>query len=269
MEVKFWGVVGSCPGRDLEMSKISSNTSCISVECGNRLIIFDAGSGIVQLANNMENIKKFDSIDIFITHYHYDHVIGIPFASIFYNLNLVINIHGPVFLGHNIESAVKGLFVKPYLPMEYSSLNADIRFINVDDKVDLNYGACKISCMKSDHPGGNLIYKLEYQGKRFSYLTDLGHSEALNEKIVSFSMDSDLIYYDANFLESELNDSVYEGWGHSTHEKGIKLLNDSRSHRISLGHHAIHRNFNELLELEEKYDKSKINIAREGVTIKL
>lgn len=269
MDVKFWGVVGSCPGRDMEMNKIASNTSCISVECGDKLIIFDAGSGIIQLSNDIENIERYSSIELFISHYHYDHIIGMPFASFFYNSNVIVNIYGADSEGKSVESSIKGLFVKPYLPMSFSALKADINFVSIDEMFIKEEEGYKITCMSSDHPGGNLVYRINSADKSFSYLTDLGHSDELNEKIINFSKESDLIYYDANFVDSELNGNVFEGWGHSTHEKGIKLLSDSNSKKIALGHHAMHRSANHLLELEKDYNNSDVFIAREGVVLKL
>lgn len=268
MKVELWGVVGSCPGRDLEMSKIASNTSCVSVECGDKLVIFDAGSGIIQLSSAIENIEKYSQIDLFISHYHYDHIIGIPFASFFYNPNIKINIYGIYNEGSDVESSIKGLFVKPYLPMAFSALKSNIKFINIDENFILD-DSYKISCLFSDHPGGNLVYRIDYNGKSFSYLTDLGHSDELNQKLIDFTNNSDLIYYDANFMTYELDGNVYEGWGHSTHEKGICLLSDSASKEIILGHHAMHRSADELLELEEKYKDTKVFIAREGQIINL
>lgn len=263
MKIKLWGVIGSCPGRSNEFSKYGSHTSCISVEVGDSLVIFDGGSGLIELAQNLNDPCKYKSIDVFLTHYHFDHIIGIPFTSFLYRKDCTINFHGPINKGFSVESAIKGLFVEPYLPMGFSVLSSNIHFFDMYENSKYVGDGFEVRSTSSDHPGGNLIYSIVSEDKKFTYMTDLGHLPYINSKMIDFAMDSDMIYYDANFLDKEMKNNTYEGWGHSTHEKGIELLEDSGSKFIVLGHHAIHRKRQELDELEKIYSESVI-IGKDG-----
>lgn len=84
MRVRFWGVRGSiaCPGPDT--IRYGGNTPCIEVRCGEHVIIFDAGTGLRALGNTLVKDKKSLATDIFLTHCHLDHVIGLPFFAPFF-----------------------------------------------------------------------------------------------------------------------------------------------------------------------------------------
>ncbi|WP_238492450.1 MBL fold metallo-hydrolase [Desulfotruncus alcoholivorax] len=78
-KVTFWGVRGSRPVPGYHTLKYGGNTSCVSIEIGERLFIFDAGTGICNLGQEL--VKKREKMvgDIFITHTHWDHIQGFPF----------------------------------------------------------------------------------------------------------------------------------------------------------------------------------------------
>ncbi len=81
--VRFWGVRGSIPTSDAGTRRYGGNTSCLEIQCGERVMIFDAGTGIRYLGNAMCNAmgngrQPYDT-DLFLTHTHFDHICGIPF----------------------------------------------------------------------------------------------------------------------------------------------------------------------------------------------
>ena len=84
MRVRFWGVRGSiaCPGA--ETIRYGGNTPCIEVRCGERVLIFDAGTGLRPFGNALIKNKNIRDVDIFLTHCHLDHVVGMPFFAPFF-----------------------------------------------------------------------------------------------------------------------------------------------------------------------------------------
>src|SRR5664279_2917971 len=84
MRVRFWGVRGSiaCPGA--ETIRYGGNTPCIEVRCGERVLIFDAGTGLRPFGNALIKNKNIRDVDIFLTHCHLDHVVGLPFFAPFF-----------------------------------------------------------------------------------------------------------------------------------------------------------------------------------------
>lgn len=260
----FWGVKGSCAGASPGAYAYSVNTSCVEISNDEELIILDGGSGIVFLGQSNRDFSRYKRISLFITHYHYDHIMGLPFFKPFYQSDLEFHIYGPVYGGHGPESAVKGLFTQPYLPMGFEALQAKIHFypLHTADFVSLLFGEVKTH--STDHPGGNLAYKVTFKDKTFVYLTDLGHDFAQNEGLVQFCSEAQWLYYDANFTQSEYFHSKYEGWGHSTHAKGVALFDEVQAEMLFLGHHALHRTDEELKELEDSYGSERIRLVRDG-----
>jgi ribonuclease BN (tRNA processing enzyme) len=109
------------------------------------------------------------------------------------------------------------------------------------------------------HPNKNLAYKISFENKKFIYLTDFAHYKEENDKIIEFSMNSDLIIYDANFTPEEYEMKIYEGWGHSHWLNAVNLANDSHSKKLILFHHKVDRTDSELekiLEQSRKYFKN-------------
>jgi len=76
----FHGVRGSRPVADKRVIKYGGNTSSILVEKGDRIVIFDAGTGIINIGDYLKNERKdIKILDIFLTHFHFDHILGLPF----------------------------------------------------------------------------------------------------------------------------------------------------------------------------------------------
>src|SRR6187551_716715 len=83
LELKFWGVRGSIPVSGPEFERYGGNTSCIQIRCGEHRMIFDAGSGVREAGLAMLNDEVRD-VDLFFSHCHYDHIIGLPFFKAIY-----------------------------------------------------------------------------------------------------------------------------------------------------------------------------------------
>lgn len=266
--IKLWGIKGSCPGAAENATEHGSNTSCIEISCPTELLILDAGSGLVHLGQTHQNFSHYEVISIFITHYHYDHIIGLPFFRQAYNPHLTFKVYGPVGPSGGPEEAIKGLFKAPYLPMGFESLQANFEFYPLQSGDLVTTPHYTVKSFATDHPGGNLAYRVEHAGKSFSYITDLGHVPEIDEALIGFVKHSDWLYYDANFTESEYSHSRYEGWGHSTPDKGYKLLRDSDSKKLLIGHHALHRSDEELDHLQAFYNSKDVIVTKDFLTLK-
>lgn len=265
--LKFWGVKGSCPGAAPGAYRYAVNTSCIELSTEDELVLLDAGSGLVFLGQDKRAFDAYENKHLFITHYHYDHIIGVPFFMPFYDASLSFEVYGPVTENGGPEDALRGLFQPLFLPMPFEAMQAKLKFnpLFTADFVSLKHG--EVHTMSTDHPGGNLAYRVTFGGKVFAYLTDLGHDSDIHNALIEFCKGCDFIYYDANFTQSEYLHSKYEGWGHSTHVKGVALLDATGASHIYLGHHALHRSDEELDLIQANFDSSRITLVKEGTVI--
>jgi len=128
MEIKFWGVRGSipCPGPDT--MKYGGNTACLELRVKNpeRHIIIDAGSGIRVLGEHMmkHDLPRGDiETEIYLTHTHWDHIMGFPFFTPIYVPGTKIKIHGPVtYEEDSLEEIVGGQLAYRYFPVRRADL---------------------------------------------------------------------------------------------------------------------------------------------------
>ncbi len=102
--MRFWGVRGSiaCPGPDTV--RYGGNTSCVEIRCGDRLMIFDGGTGLRLLGNELMGAGRPAELDLFYSHTHFDHICGLPFFAPCYDARSHIRIWAGHLNGIGIEA---------------------------------------------------------------------------------------------------------------------------------------------------------------------
>ena len=87
MLVRFWGVRGSTPTPQPENLRYGGNTSCVEVRIKGNIYVFDCGTGFRNLGKQlqMETNGHALSAHIFLSHFHWDHIQGIPFFAPLYH----------------------------------------------------------------------------------------------------------------------------------------------------------------------------------------
>jgi len=256
-KVKIWGARGSMSTFGSEYSKYSGNTSCVEVLIDQKQLIFDGGTGIIKLGKLISNSISKKELDIFFSHYHYDHIIGLLNFLPIYNKDFTVNFYGQSIGNKNIRDIITNILKHPYYPIEWKSLQSQTIFIQIaeNDLIKFNTSQNKeiiVTPISTIHPNKNLAYKISYEDKKFIYLTDFAHYPEENDKIVEFVKNSDLIIYDSNFTPEEYHMKTYEGWGHSHWLNAVKLANDSNSKKLVLFHHKVDRTDSELEKILEE-----------------
>lgn len=236
--VRFWGVRGSISTSDDGTRRYGGNTSCLEIRCGERTLIFDAGTGIRYLGNRQCTQDYPVECDLFLTHTHYDHICGIPFFKpLFMPGNLV-----RVWAGHlkpvtTIRSVLQDLMMAPLFPVPPEIFQAQVKFIDFASGETLELGDdIVLRTAPLNHPNGATGYRIDYDGHSICYLTDTEHVPGqLDQNILGLIANADLVVYDSMFTEQEYLDRV--GWGHSTWEAGVDLCNAANAKTLVLFHH--------------------------------
>src|SRR6266404_8946185 len=117
LSVTFWGVRGSiaCPGRRYE--RYGGNTSCLEMRCGRHLLVFDAGTGLRALGEALKTQGPLD-IDLFLTHSHLDHIVGLPFfPPLFDPASKVRFWSGHLLPDRRLRDAICTMMVAPLFPV--------------------------------------------------------------------------------------------------------------------------------------------------------
>jgi phosphoribosyl 1,2-cyclic phosphodiesterase len=306
LSARFWGVRGSipCPGSNTVV--FGGNTSCIEIRADERLIIIDLGTGIRPLGDWLiahELKQGYISADIFITHTHWDHIMGFPVFSPMFIPTSKFHIWGPVsYEDETLMSILSQQLSYRYWPVRLHELQAQIEYSTIrETSLDLG-GGLKVITNYLNHPILCLGYRFEYQGKvivtaydfepyRNIFPTDKddpdydetaareGDAAAReeNERVLRFFKDADVLIYDAHYTAAEYESK--KGWGHSTFEQAISSAREASVKKLICFHHDPNRTDSQLEELESFYRNQvrrdapagkrpfDLFIAREGLTI--
>jgi phosphoribosyl 1,2-cyclic phosphodiesterase len=303
MRIKFWGVRGSIPCPGPYTARYGGNTSCIELRLDsiNRLVIIDAGSGIRELGDYLiASDRKNGPIcaDIFLTHTHWDHIMGFPFFTPIYMPDSRFKIYGPVtYEDERLKNILGGQWTYRYFPVRHEELRSDIEYIDLKEGMyDLGQGL-RVRTKYLNHPLLCLGYRFEFQGKVFCtcydtepfanvFTTDVndpaydaimaeeGEKAAAeeNKRIEQFIHGADLLIYDTQYTSAEYHQSRI-GWGHSPIEFAIDSAKRNNVKRLALFHHDVQRSDMQLETLTRELcagkegEGTEIFFARERMQI--
>lgn len=274
-DVTFWGVRGSRPVSSPKTLKFGGNTPCVQMQLGERMLIFDAGTGICNLAQRLIAESRKVSAELFISHTHWDHIQGFPFFTPAFQEENTFTLYGQK-KERSFESIMKGTMRSPHFPIQLEEMGASIDFVEIEENKSLDLGdGIALDTFPTNHPNGCLAYRVSFQGRTCVYFTDYEHHESLDEKAAIFLQDSDMVIYDAHYTDEEyVGLSGYpsrKGWGHSTWQEGVKLIKAAQAKQMILFHHGTHRADDDIEELEKRARRELpfCYAAREGMSISL
>jgi phosphoribosyl 1,2-cyclic phosphodiesterase len=238
VRLRFWGVRGSTPTPQVENLTFGGNTSCVEVRTAhNECFIFDAGSGIRNLGQCLmkEAAGQPINVRLFLTHFHWDHIQGIPFFAPIYGPNN----HVEFYTGVNerpLQETLEGQMAKPYFPVDFGQVAAkrDFNIIQPGDSVKAS--GLKIIPFPLNHPQSATGYRIEANGVVIVYATDFEHGHAtLDSTLRDYGDGADVLICDAQYTPDEYD--KHRGWGHSTWLNAIQVARDCRARQLFLFHH--------------------------------
>jgi len=306
-KVKFRGVRGSYPVCAADKIKYGGNTACVEVRINGKLIILDAGTGIINLGSDlvMDHIASGSSPEsrtpikavILFSHSHLDHIQGFPFFKPAYIKNSRIFMYGFRSRNKDFEQVLSETIFDPIFPIELREMSARIsisnfqeieaiiiypdkpepELIRVDNENELKLpdDAILIQCAKSfAHPkDGVLMFRITCNGKSLVYASDKESYIGGDSKLTTFARNTDMLIHDAQYTMEDYTSNIIpkQGYGHSTPEMAIEAAKLVNAKQLALFH--LDPNYSdELLEkMETKAKGAFYNtvIAHEGLEIDL
>ena len=268
--VRFWGVRGTLACGGNEVAKYGGNTSCIEIKCGPHVLIFDAGTGLRYLADDLAK-RSVDRVDLFLTHWHYDHVCGLPFFAPLFSPRTTCRIWGAGFdSGLSTEAIVKQLMQAPLLPIGPDIFSAKIVYKDIVPGERLSpFPDVDIGTVSLNHPNGALGFRVTYAGRSICYVTDTEHfDDAPDPSLQDFIRDSDIVIYDSMYTEQEYE--FCRGFGHSTWRAGLELCDSANVGQFVAFHHDPSHDDTVLdaIRGQIRAVNPRAEVAREGLTLR-
>ena len=247
MEIIFHGVRGSTPTAHEPFLQYGGNTTCTEVRSEAYQFIFDAGTGF----QNLE-ILNDRPVYLFFSHFHYDHIQGLPFNSAIFNPSNSVTISSGLVNAVDLKYVFSRAFQPMYFPIPLVETLNNLRFTEFDEvqKTLKSTANVTIEPIKLNHPGGASGYMIEESGKKVCCFLDheFNGDKDIDKSLVDVSQEADLVIWDGMFLDSEL--VTKQGWGHSSIEQGIAFAERTECKKIAIAHHAPNRTDEQLKELE-------------------
>ncbi len=268
MRLRFWGVRGSLPTPRPGQLGFGGNTACVEVRLpDDEVIVLDAGTGIRELGHRLltESNGTTTPIRIFLTHFHWDHIQGIPFFDPLYRPESRLSFYGP---SDRLEEVLSGQMRRPYFPFGLRETPSVKEFLPVEKVMEL--GDLIVRTFPLNHPQGATGYRFERASKVLVYATDLEHGDRkLDEVLREYSQDADILIYDAQYTPEEY--TRHKGWGHSTWREATRLARECRVKRLLLFHHDPLHDDEAMSGIvgEARTYMAAVDAAREGLVIEL
>lgn len=215
---------------------IGGNTSCFEFASeDNQVLIVDGGTGIRELGLHHEGINSGGKhYHIFLTHFHWDHLQGLPFFSGFFHGWNQVTFYSPI---PGFEGVVRGQMKEPYFPVPLSAYPATVRFVELTSP-SVTIGTTKVRWKQVNHPGSCISYRFE-QGPHslvFSTDTELRIEDfEKDEANLLFYQGAEVLILDAQYTLEEAVDRP--DWGHSASSLAVDFAIDFGVRTLYLFHH--------------------------------
>ena len=253
------GARGSAPICRQDSLSFGGSTTCFMLRACGETIFLDAGTGLFSAPNEYPNPPVF-----LVSHLHIDHLLGLGMYPRLSQKGAETTIYLPTKDGDAV-GALDGLYSPPYWPLSLTALGGDVRVL--PQAFPLQIGEINVDSMEGCHPGGVQCFRIRCKGKTLVYATDFEHEEPYFSDLIDFSKDADLVLYDAQYTQEEYEKR--KGFGHSTAEKGLELLDRSGAAQLLLIHHDPNHADEQLLEMEAQIGRENVRYARAGDVIPL
>lgn len=271
--VQFWGVRGSVPAPGKDTVRYGGNTSCVEMRVGGKRLIFDGGTGLRMLGKSLQQLPPTEAYWFF-THYHWDHIQGVPFFAPAFQPGNTFHIYGDAPEGGKMEKHFCDRVLHMNSPVPVKEIQADLKFNDLICGDTMTLDDITIETGHLNHPNGAMGYRVTWEGRSVFYCTDTEHfPDRVDENVLRLARDADVIIYDAMYTDEEYHSpkAPKVGWGHSTWQEGVRAAKEAGAKQLAIFHHEPNHtdDFLDQVEIEVQDRFAGGFLAREGMILRL
>ena len=281
MKLIVGGCRGTSPVAQPEFMKYGGETTAFLIEGarGERVLV-DAGTGARPLGLRLDGEREISSLLMLFTHYHLDHVSGLPSLGLIYSPRWNIEMASPKRGGHLVGDVIPRLMHRPFWPLQVEDLKSRIQFTTLrgsNSVAPRNFGGLQIRWCGLHHPDGSTAYRIDEPASGASCViaTDMEWGESNEEERAHFlrlcrePSPVSLLLMDGHYCDNEY--AEFKGWGHSTWQDCIRVAQESCAKKLLVTHHAPSRSDESLVALDVEVHRAWpwAALVREGMEIKV
>ena len=265
------------PAPGPQTSRYGGNTSCVEVRLtdGSTLAL-DAGTGLRELGKVLVNEGRSSPVHLFLSHTHWDHVMGLPFFAPLYDKSNRLLVYP--LANEAQERFQRNIFDDIHFPVSVNDIPSKVEFARPEGDV-WRVGTAEVRRIQLNHPGGAQGFRIDDGGVSIAYLTDneIGAARTVLsiDDLARFADGVDLLIHDSQYIPTDMPHK--RGFGHSLVEDVLKLGQFAKPGRLVLFHHDPDRTDDALDQigsrarawLAENAKGIELTVANEGLSIQL
>lgn len=237
MRVTFYGVRGSTPCAGESTSRYGGNTASVVItDDGFEPILLDLGTGLRYFGATCDPSVAFSGHAL-VTHLHWDHVQGLPFAAPMLRAGDRVALYGPSHDGVGFPEAFDQLMRPPFFPVRATELPAELSFSTLEPGIHDIAGA-KVMALHVPHTDTTFGYRIERDGFSVAYVSDHQQSAdgvTVDANVLELCADVDVLIHDAQYTPEEF--ALKSTWGHCTIDYAVEVAVRSGAKQLVLFHH--------------------------------
>jgi phosphoribosyl 1,2-cyclic phosphodiesterase len=298
--LRFWGVRGSYTAPFASHLGVGGNTSCVEIRVDDHVLLCDAGTGIINFGNHMLRQKDIRDLLIILTHYHWDHICGLPFFVPAFVPDWNISIFGPGQKAADIEEYVSAQMKAPFFPVGTETWLAKVRYVTPPPDHRIAHGPIQIAYDNVHHPGSTFGYRIRANGKNILYVSDneclyldksiklkygelSAEEQSLYDRMqreeyeseIKLLQGADIVIHDAQYTPEDYQKK--RGWGHSCFIDTVNTAIEAGVKELYLYHHDPNYDDQEMEKIQrralevirERKSDLVCHLAKEGMIVEL
>ncbi len=223
-----------------KLGGFGGNTPSIEVisKSGQTRLFVDGGSGIRLAGYDLlagPCGKGKGEAHILFTHFHWDHLIGLPFFTPIFIPGNEIHVYA---VQPDLPEVFKTVFKKPYFPLNLEQLGAKIHYHQLEPRKPMTIGEITFTPYQLDHPDPCWGYRFEADGKSLGYCVDTEATRVSRDELgpdLPLYQGLDLMVFDAQYTLMEAIEKV--NWGHAAAALGMDIALREGVKKILFMHH--------------------------------